>query len=81
MSIYKMVQIPRNVALASKSMFSGAPDPSRAAAQYLEVVVNSMAAEGWEFQRVDTIGVESNPGCLSSGNKSFENYYVITFKK
>jgi len=81
---YKMVQIPPNIAVQAKGLFGKAPDPTKLAAQYLELTVNNMAKEGWEFHRVDAIGVKSSPGCLGGllGHKeSVETYYVITFRK
>jgi hypothetical protein len=84
MSQYKMVPIPPNISVAAKGLFEKAPDPASAAAQYLESVVARMAAEGWDFYRVDSIGVQSNPGCLGFlvGQKASNTlYYVITFRK
>ncbi len=84
MTTYKMVQVPPNIAVQAKGMFGKAPDPSQLAAQYLEAVVNDMAGKGWEFLRVDAIGVKSSPGCLGGllGYKETQQtYYVITFKK
>lgn len=84
MATYKMVQIPPNIAVQAKGLFGKAPDPSQLAAQYLESVVNDMATQGWEFQRVDSIGVKSSPGCLGGllGHKETQEiYYVITFRK
>ncbi|MEX5480830.1 hypothetical protein AB5N06_30205 (plasmid) [Klebsiella pneumoniae] len=49
---YKMVQIPPNVIVNAKKV-----SKDRAAAVYLENVVNEMAQDGWEFQRIDSIGV------------------------
>ena len=72
---YKMVQVPPNISVRAKDNKSGI------AAQYLEDVVNEWAAQGWEFQRVDTIGIEERPGCFSSSKVKFMQYYVITFRK
>jgi len=50
----------------------------------MESVVNQMAEQGWEFYRVDSIGVQLEPGCLGAllGQKAAERaYYVITFRK
>ncbi|MGM3160493.1 DUF4177 domain-containing protein [Dickeya undicola] len=76
---YKMVQIPPNIIVNARKV-----DKDNAAAHYLEQVVNEKAGEGWEFQRIDTIGVEEQPGCASLlfGKKNGPvNYYVITFRK
>lgn len=84
MATYKMVQIPPNIWVQAKSLLGKAPDPSQVAAVYLETVVNKEAAGGWEFLRVDSIGVKSSPGCLGGllGHKETQElFYVITFKK
>ena len=54
---YKMVQIPPNIEVR------GAPK-GQEAAWYLQDIVNKMAKEGWEFYRVDEVGVVVQPGCL-----------------
>lgn len=74
---YKMVQIPPNIEVNKK-------EKHNAAAYYLQNVVNEYPEDGWEFLRVDEIGVQEKPGCLAAlfGQKSFPvNYYVITFRK
>lgn len=75
---YKMIQIPPNIAVQMKA------HKGNEAAAYLENVVNKYASDGWEFQRVDSIGVQVQPGCLDAlkGNKATNSsYYVITFRK
>lgn len=75
---YKMVQIPPNVAVEVKKHIGNE------AAVYLESVVNKYASQGWEFHRIDTIGVALQPGCFGalSGKKTENNqYYVISFRK
>ncbi|OSN11679.1 hypothetical protein AU512_02055 [Lonsdalea iberica] len=72
---YKMVQIPPNISVKARDNKQGI------AAQYLENVVNDYALDGWEFQRVDTIGIEEQPGCFSTNKTGVVNYYVITFRK
>jgi hypothetical protein len=47
-------------------------------------VVNEKAKTGWEFYRVDTIGVATKPGCLDGllGKKEeLTNFYVVTFRQ
>jgi hypothetical protein len=76
--IYKMVQIPPAISVQAK-VHTG-----NEAAAYLESVVNELAAQGWEFLRVDAIGVQVQPGCLMSllGQRTTETtYYVITFRR
>lgn len=84
MATYKMVQIPPNVAVSARTLLGKAPNPSEVAAEYLESIVNQHAKEGWEFMRIDTIGVSTQPGCLAGllGAKSSDaNYYVVTFRR
>ena len=84
MPTYKMVPVPPNIEIMAKGLFERAPDPGTAAAQYLETTVNEMAVKGWDFYRVDRIGVKSSPGCLGGllGHKVEDvSYYVITFRK
>jgi hypothetical protein len=78
MYTYKMVQVPPNVSVASKGR------KGNEAADYLQNVVNELASEGWEFQRVDSIGIHVQPGCfggLGGNGPKQEYYYVITFRK
>lgn len=75
---YKMVQIPPNIQVKAKE------HKGNEAASYLESIANEYAKGGWEFQRVDTIGVAVAPGCSggAKGQKeSFSQFYVITFRK
>lgn len=75
---YKMVQIPPSI------LVKGNTTQGTEAASYLEGVVNEHAAEGWEFFRVDPIGVQTQPGCLAGllGQHATEvTYYVITLRK
>ncbi len=74
---YKMVQIPPNVSVQAQAQ-------GNEAAGYMQSVVNSEATEGWEFYRVDSIGVEVQPGCLGGlfGREAEGSvYYVITFRQ
>ena len=76
--IYKMVQIPPAISVKEKS------HKGNEAAIYLEQVINQMAEQDWEFYRIDSVGVQVEPGCLSSlfGQKTVETtYYVISFRK
>ena len=74
---YRMVQVPPTIPVSKSQQ-------ETAAAEYMENIVNEQAAEGWEFYRVDEIGVNVQPGCLSSilGRKSETvTYYVLTFRQ
>jgi hypothetical protein len=74
-----MVQIPPGIEIKKSDR------KHEIAAEYLETVVNAQASQGWEFYRVDSVGVSINLGCLGMfffGRKQEENvYYVITFRK
>ena len=76
--VYKMIQVPPTIAVQAKT------HQGNEAALYLESVVNQMANDGWEFMRVDAVGVQVNPGCIMSllGQRTTETtYYVVTFRK
>ncbi|EAU0218288.1 DUF4177 domain-containing protein [Salmonella enterica subsp. enterica] len=75
MYTYKMIQVPPNISVKAKDNKAGI------AAAYLQDVVNEHAADGWEFQRIDTIGIEEKPGCFGGNKVNFTQYYVITFRK
>ncbi len=73
-----MVQIPPTIVVKQKE-FQG-----NEAAYYLQSVANEHASQGWEFYRVDTVGVVTNPGCLASllgAKQTLLEYYVVTFRK
>jgi hypothetical protein len=75
---YKMIQVPPNIEVLAKQ------HRGNEAAAYLESIVNANARDGWEFYRVDEIGVSVRPGCLAGllGQKeAFSNYYVVSFRK
>ncbi len=73
-----MRQIPPTISVKQKEV------QGNEAAYYLQSIANEQAAQGWEFYRVDTVGVVTNPGCLASllGAKQMHiEYYVVTFRK
>lgn len=75
---YKMVQIPPNIAVKAKDYRESE------AADYLEELANHYASQGWEFYRVDEVGVVVKPGCLGSlfGRQvEYLTYYVVTFRR
>lgn len=75
---YQMVQVPPAISVKSKE-YTGSE-----AATYLQDVVNEKAVQGWEFYRVDPIGIQVQPGCLAGllGQSVQERtYYVVTFRK
>ena len=73
---YRMVQIPPSITVKQAI--------GNEAAFYLQRIVNEQANQGWEFIRVDTIGVNTPPGCLAGlfgGQATTLNYYVVTFRR
>jgi hypothetical protein len=74
---YSMAQVPPNIEVRGRAR-------GQEAANYLQEVCNQYGAQGWEFYRVDTIGVLHSPGCLAAlfGQRSVAvDYYVITFRR
>lgn len=74
---YKMVQIPPQITVKAKE------HRGNEAARYLQSLVNEAAEKGWEFYRVDTIGVATQPGCLArlfGARQTLIHYYVVTFR-
>lgn len=60
MYVYKMVQVPPNIEVQANK------HRGNEAAVYLETVVNEYASEGWEFYRIDSIGVSVKAGCFDA---------------
>ena len=75
---YQMIQVPPNISVESKS------ERGNEAAAYLQQIANQHASQGWEFYRVDVVGVVATPGCIAGllGQKSTTtDYYVVTFRR
>jgi len=75
---YRMIQLPSAIAVKAKE------EKGQEAAIYLQTVANQHAEHGWEFYRIDTVGVVTQPGCLASllgAKQIYINYYVVTFRK
>lgn len=75
--VYRMVQVPPNIEVQS-----GQARGSEAA-EYLNELVSKMAFQGWEFYRIDTLGVVERPGCLAAllGVKATRTeFYVVCFR-
>ncbi len=75
---YTMVQMPPTVSVQAKNQ------QGNEAALYLQNLANQYAGQGWEFYRVDTVGVVVRPGCLASlvgGKTQHFEYYVVTFRR
>ncbi len=70
---YRMIQVPPTIETERKTMDS-------AAANYLQSIVDTHAVDGWEYYRVDTIGVAERPGCTRQ-NLVPVNSYVVTFRR
>jgi hypothetical protein len=75
---YMMVQIPPTISVKEKDV------RGNEAAHYLQSLANEQASQGWEFYRVDSVGVVSQPGCLASllgAKQTLIEYYVVTFRR
>jgi hypothetical protein len=73
---FKMMQLPQTFVLKQ--------DTGTEIAAYLEKLSKDMGVDGWEFYRVDSVGVAVQPGCLAalSGTKQTMTYYnVVTFRR
>lgn len=76
--VYSMIQVPPSIQVQEKS------HRGNEAAAFLERTVNSMANMGWDFYRVDEVGVDLMPGCLGALLGARVNhvvYYVVTFRR
>lgn len=82
---YRMIQIPPAISVTGV-------EKGTEAAHYLESLANQQAQQGWEFYRVDSIGVEVRPGCIAGllhtltggvlgAEITYTSYYVVTFRK
>jgi hypothetical protein len=81
----KMVQIPPTIVVEERK-YRG-----QEAAHYLETLANEHAADGWEFFRIDRVGVILESGCGCAGCLAFLlgfgrkatmiEYYVMTFRR
>jgi hypothetical protein len=75
---YRMLQVPPTIVVKQKEL------AGNEAAYYLQTLANEQAAQGWEFFRVDTVGVVVQPGCLASlfgAQRTVTEYYVVTFRR
>lgn len=75
---YKMIQIPPTIEVKEKEYLG------QEAAVYLQHIINEQADKGWDFYRVDTVGIITRPGCLSAlfaSQATPRKYYVVTFRK
>lgn len=75
---YLMVQVPPTITVKQKEYVGNE------ASFYLQSLANEKSAQGWEFYRVDTIGVVVEPGCLGAlmgQRRTLTHYYVVTFRK
>jgi len=75
---YRMVQVPPSIVVQENA------HQGNEAAAYLQTIVNEESKAGWEFYRVDQVGVETQPGCIDGllGHKAeYKSYYVVTFRK
>jgi hypothetical protein len=72
-----MVQIPPNIEVRAGEVRGSE------AAEYLNELISEMAFEGWEFYRIDTVGVVERLGCLAvlfGFSTMRREYYVVCFR-
>lgn len=75
---YLTVQVPPTIVVRSKDLVGNE------AAQFLQTLIDSHAASGWDFYRVDTLGVLEQPGCLAAifgAREVLRHYFVVTFRR
>ncbi|HEV7889630.1 MAG TPA: hypothetical protein VGP08_03275 [Pyrinomonadaceae bacterium] len=75
---YYMVQIPSNFA-AQQNTTQG-----HEIAAYVQDWANRLAEQGWEFYRIDTMGMTEVPGCLGGlfgGQNTHTQYSIMTFRR
>lgn len=73
-----MIQVPPSIQVDAKT------HKGNEAAAYLESVVTEHTGDGWEFFRVDELGVRVKPGCLAGlfgQSATLVTYFVVTFRK
>ena len=74
---YRMVQVPPKIVVRRDT-------GQGEAATYMQTVVDQNATQGWEFYRVDQIGVQQSPGCLGLllGQRQVTTvYYIVSFRR
>lgn len=76
---YHMIQVPPTISV--KAGQSGG-----AAAVYLQAIVDEFAVDGWEFYRIETIGILEKLGCgclafILRMRPSVRNLYVVVFRR
>jgi hypothetical protein len=73
---YRMVQLPQTFILKQ--------DTGKEIAAYLEKLASDWGAQGWEFYRIDEVGVAVQPGCfaaLGGAKASIVTYNVMSFRR
>lgn len=74
---YNMVQMSSSVENSRRGQ------PGSAAA-YLQHIVEKYAVDGFEFYRVDSLGVLDPPGCIAGvfgGKHEYHSVHVATFRR
>ena len=75
---YYMVQIPSNFAVQEGQA------QGHEIAAYVQEWANKLAAQGWEFYRIDSMGMTVAPGCLTAllgGGHQYTQYAIMTFRR
>ena len=71
MKQYKIVDGPKNVIVKKGNMVE--------AYKLFEDIINSQAAQGWEYHSMETITITEKPGCLQKPIPI--NSYMLIFEK
>jgi hypothetical protein len=75
---YYMVQMPSNFSISANQM------QGNEIAAYVQECANKLASSGWEFYRIDSMGITAQPGCLASlfgAQQSYIQYSIMTFRR
>lgn len=73
---FKMMQLPQTFVLRQ--------DTGKEIAAYLERIAQEMGSQGWQFYRIDAVGVAVRPGCLEAifgGRQTMSTYNIVTFRR
>ena len=73
---FKMVQLPQNFVVKK--------DTGTEIAAHLQNIIFEHSKQGWEFYRIDQVGVAVQPGCMGSlmgVKQTFTYYNIVSFRR
>jgi hypothetical protein len=73
-----MIQVPPTI------IVKAGQEKGNEAATYLHRLALQQMEQGWDFYRVDRIGVVTQPGCLAGlfgASQTLIEYFVVTFRQ